>query len=219
MEPAQARSFSDLVNLTQNAGGIASYNCAFGDILGHQTSGTDYCPLANRHPAQDRDAGADRGPSLHRGRDARPISLGLKLALGVRRTRETVVDESHSVTDEHFIFKRHAFANESVTRDFASVSNPHTLLDFHEGADRDVIADFTSVEIGKGGQLDSFSKLHIRSDAPKGLVWNVHSSHGQDASATRDWNAFVAIAIPVAMPVPTSIAIDAIAMVAVSRGY
>ena len=69
-----------------------------------------------------------------------------------------------------------------------------------QGADLDVIAKFTSVQIGKGEHLDSFSKLRIGSDALKELVWNVHGSYGQDASATRDENAFVAIAIPVAMP-------------------
>lgn len=105
------------------------------------------------------------------------------------------------MTDEHFIFKGHAFANESVARDFASVANPHSLLDFHEGADLDVIADFAPVEIGKGEHLDSLAKLHIRSDALKELVWNVHSSHRQDASATRGGDTHLAIAIPVAVSI------------------
>jgi hypothetical protein len=91
-------------------------------------------PLANRHPTQDRGAGADRGSPLHCGGDARLVSLGLKLALGAGRAGEAVVDERHPVTDENLIFQRHAFANEAVARDFAPVSIPHTLLYLHERA-------------------------------------------------------------------------------------
>src|ERR1051326_3722126 len=203
MELAQSRWFSALVHLAQNAGGIASDNCAVGDVFRHYTARPDNRPLANRHATQDGGARADRGPSLHGCRYTRPVRLGLKPSLRRRRAGETVIDKRHAVADEHLIFQRHPLANEGVARDLAPVANSRALLDFHERADLDIIAYFTAVEIGKGKHFDPLAEFHIRRDTPEGLVWIVHSSQSRAVPACGRGDYFrVVVPIPSAVSLP-----------------
>ena len=85
---------------------VPRYNGTRRNIFRHHAASANRCSFANDHPAQDRGAGANGGPAFDGGGNADPVRFGLETAIGVRRARETIVDERHSMANENLIFKR-----------------------------------------------------------------------------------------------------------------
>ena len=111
--------------------------------------------------SQQRGAGSDRGAALDDRTLAIPIGLRLKLAVGAGGAGIAIVDERHTVPDEHFGFNRDALADECVTANLATAANLRSLLDFNERPDLCSIADFAAVEVDKGENLYVAAKLNV----------------------------------------------------------
>lgn len=58
-----------------------------------------------------------------------------RLPSGIGRPRKAVVDESHAVADEDFIFNRHALANKAVAGNLAPLADARAFLDFNKRPD------------------------------------------------------------------------------------
>ena len=59
----------------------------------------------------------------------------------------TIVDEHHTMADEHIVLDRDALADEAVRRNLAPAPNLSVLLNLHEGADLRVVTDATPIEV------------------------------------------------------------------------
>ena len=79
-----------------------------------------------------------------------PVRFGQHFAVR-RRARAAVVDEHHTVADEHLVLDGHALADEGVRRNFAARAHAGVLLDFYKRPDLRVIADLAAVEVYKRG--------------------------------------------------------------------
>src|SRR5271165_7361122 len=86
----------------QDPSGIAGYNCIRRYALGYDTSGAHNGVFSNGDSSQQSGSRADRGPTLNHSVLAMPIRLDLGLPSSSGRPRVAVVDESNTVTDEHF---------------------------------------------------------------------------------------------------------------------
>jgi hypothetical protein len=75
-----------------------------------------------------------------------------------------VVDESDAVADENFVFDRHAFANETVTRDFAVAADARLFLNLDEGSDGGCIANLATIEIYEVVDFDVAAQFDVRCD-------------------------------------------------------
>jgi hypothetical protein len=73
----------------------------------------------------------------------------LWLAFFGRRTREFVIDEHHTMTDEDFILNCNAFTDKRVGRDFASQPDLSADLNLNECTDSRLIADATAIKINQ----------------------------------------------------------------------
>src|SRR5688572_18089481 len=102
---------------------VANYNGVGRDVASDDAPGTDDRALADRHVAKHGGARSDRRALLDHGLFHFPVGGGLQLARGGGGARVRVVDEHHTVADEHLILDGHAFANEGVARDLAAAAD------------------------------------------------------------------------------------------------
>src|SRR5688572_18680267 len=116
------------------------------DTFGNDAACAHDGPFANRNPTEDRRARSNRSPALDHRRFTTPVDLRLQLA-SRRRSRKPVVDERHIVTNEHLVFDRDAFTNESMTAHFAAAADPGPLLHFHERPDLRLVTNLATVKI------------------------------------------------------------------------
>ena len=94
----------------EKASRIPGHNGPGRNVFCHYAAGTDGRPLANDHAAQDGGARADGGPAFDGSRNALPVRLGLRSAIGVGCARKAVVDERDSMTNENLVFDGHPLA-------------------------------------------------------------------------------------------------------------
>jgi hypothetical protein len=132
--------------LPDKAGGHSRNNSSGRHILRYYCAGTNHRLLADCDAAQDDRAAANRGASPNDGRHDLPVGFGLQPTIGTG-TGLLVVDENHSVSDEHLILNRNAFAYESVGRNLAARADDSVLLDFNEGADLGIVTDCAAIEV------------------------------------------------------------------------
>src|SRR5688572_5867660 len=116
---------------------------------------------ANQRAFTDRDAREDcraatdaRASSDNRLNNF-PVSLRLRRAIGVHRTRIDVVRKHHTMTDKTFILNRDAFTDETMRRDLTTFTDLRVLLYLNKRADLRVRADRTAVEIDQVGLKDA----------------------------------------------------------------
>ncbi len=90
---------------------IAGDCCFRSYVLRHDGAGADDCLLPDGDAAHDRGIAADACAASYTRWHNVPIPIGLQRAALSRRTWVLVVDESHGVADENFIFDLDSFAN------------------------------------------------------------------------------------------------------------
>jgi hypothetical protein len=82
--------------------------------MGQNASRPHHGILSDRYPSKDCGSGTDgRASSYHSG-DTSPIRLRLKRAFARHGAGIQIINESHSVADEGFVFYGDPFANEGV---------------------------------------------------------------------------------------------------------
>ena len=164
---------------SNNAGRIAGNRRASCHVPGHHCAGADNGPFTDRHAAKDGRAAADAGAPLHNGGHWFPIIIGLQAAFRGGRARHFIVDESHPVANEDFVFDLHGFADEGVAGDLAVTADARVFLNLDKRTHLRAVADFAAVEIDEvmdddiASQLDvgrdhtelSGHKLHAKGDA------------------------------------------------------
>src|SRR5207245_3052258 len=72
-----------------------------------------------------------------------------------------VVDEGDAVADEDVVLDRHAFTDESVTRNLAPPADLRILLDLDERPDLRFIADLAAVQVDELRELDVPPELDV----------------------------------------------------------
>src|SRR5262249_16665432 len=80
-----------------------------------------------------------------------PVRFRLQASVSIRRARELVIREHHTMTDEDLVADIDTLANESVRRDLAAHADGHVLLNLNERAYLGVVADGAAVQIYERG--------------------------------------------------------------------
>src|SRR5215469_4465234 len=150
---------------SEQSGWIAGHNGIGRHVFGHNAAGADHRIFANDDTGQHRGAGANGGASLDDSWFHFPIRFSLELSNRVGGARVGVVDESHTVTDEHAVLDPYTFTNERVAGNFAASSHAGVFLDFDEGADFCVITNLATIQVDKTGELDVVAKPDVGGNA------------------------------------------------------
>src|SRR5215472_1703497 len=155
---------------SEQSGGIAGHNGIRQHVFDHNTAGADHRIFPNDDTGQHRGARANGGASLDDGWFHFPIRLSLELSYRIGGARVGVVDESHTVTDEHAVLDPYTFANERVAGYLAASSHAGVLLDFDEGADFCVVTNLATIQVDKAGKLNVVAKPDVGSNAQEVVV-------------------------------------------------
>src|ERR1035438_7625125 len=142
--------------VTQDPGRVSSHDRVGWDIFGDNASGSNDRILTDTDIGEYGDARSDRCAPVNDGALYLPVSFRLQAAIGRRRSRIAVVDESHSMTDEDVILDHDPFTDEGVTGNLAALANRSVLLNLDKGADLGIVAYLTTVEV------DELRQPHIR---------------------------------------------------------
>jgi hypothetical protein len=134
----------------------------------HNRARADHGTCTDPHAPEDHGARAEARAVLHRRAQHRPVGFGLQPAS--RRGRgPLVVDEDHTVADEHTVADRDAIADERMALDLAARTDDRTALNLDEGADSRLLADAAAIQVGKRVNEDLRPEVHIVDQA----VWRV----------------------------------------------
>ena len=117
---------------------------------------TNHRALADGYASKNDRAAADRGASLHAGRNDLPICFGLQSAVG-GGSRVQIIDEHDPVPDENVILDGYTLTDERVRGNLAATSDEGVLLNLNERSDFCIVAKRTAVEIDQIGLEDSDS--------------------------------------------------------------
>jgi len=120
--------------------------------------------FADRDAAQDRRIATDARPRFHNCRDHFPVGIALQRAALGRRARILVVDKNDAMANENFVFDGHAFADETVTRDFAVAADARAFLNLNERADARSVADLAAVKIYEVMNFDIAPEFDVGRD-------------------------------------------------------
>src|SRR5205823_600742 len=100
----------------------------------------------------------------------RPIGIALGSALFGCCTRESVVDEKNTVTDENLVFDLDAAADERVTGDLARSADRRSALDFDERPHACVVANTAAVEVRERPNAHVVAKFHVGDEPMRGFI-------------------------------------------------
>src|SRR5438876_11606772 len=143
---------------------VADDNGAGRDILCYDCAGADHRAFANHHTAKNCGAAADTRPPLYDGGNHRPVTRGLPGSISIGGAGNLVVNKSDAVSNEDFVFDRHTFADETMTRDFAVAPDTCPLLDLDECSNAGAVADFAAVKIYKMMDDHIAPEFYVRRD-------------------------------------------------------
>src|SRR5690242_17210192 len=130
-------------------------------VMCHQRTVSDRCSVSDFYSAHDDRATAERGTTANDRFFELPVAFGLRLSVGIRRPRGAVVDEDDSVADEHFIFDRHALADECMAGNFAAGADSGPPLNFNECPYTGIVSHFTSVQVDEGAHPHTCPQVHV----------------------------------------------------------
>src|SRR5262249_61635518 len=116
-----------------------------GYVAGDDRSGADERALAHRQSREDGGVAADRYTRFDHGSNDPPVSVRLERSVLGDGARIGIVDEHHTVADEHAVLDGHSFADERVARYLAIGSYGGAFLNLDEAADLRPTADATAV--------------------------------------------------------------------------
>lgn len=135
-----------------------------GHVARDDRARADNCTLADAHAAQDGRVAADAGAALYNGSDYLPVSLSLERAGGCSRARILVINKHDPVPDKDLVFNGHAFANETVRRDFTMAAHTRALLNLNERSDAGSVANLAAVQIYEVINFDILPEFYVGRD-------------------------------------------------------
>jgi hypothetical protein len=146
------------------AGWIAGDNRAGGNVVDNQGACAHEGTRADFNSAHYDCAAANRRTFPDDSILQLPVAFLLRSPVGDGRTRITIIDEDHAVTDEYLVLYGHSGADEGVTRYFAALADGGITLDFDEGAKTAIVTNHTAVQIDEGRQSHPFAEPNVISD-------------------------------------------------------
>src|SRR2546429_652397 len=152
-------------------GGVSDDRRSGRHVFGNNRAGADHCAFANRHAAKNCGAAADTRVPLYDGGNHQPVTRGLPGSISIGGAWNLVINKSDAVSNEDFVFDRHTFADETMTRDFAVAPDTCPLLDFDECSNAGAVADFAAVKIYKMIDDHIAPEFYVRRDNTE-LSWH-----------------------------------------------
>src|SRR5204863_2879452 len=147
-----------------NPRGVARHDAARGHILGDDAASPDDGSLANLDATQNRGARANRRSFPHDRRHDVPVVPGLQFPPLVHRSRISIVDERHAMSDKHLILDLDPFADEGVAGNFHPAPHRGAALNLDKRAYFRLVPDLAAVEVDELENLDVAAKLDVIRD-------------------------------------------------------
>jgi hypothetical protein len=154
----QSASFADLETKLQRAKKsrrIADIDARCCNVLGNDSSGPDYDPVANID-GENGYIRADTDIIADPGRTPKILS-----SLGGAARRKEIVDEHGAMGDETIVPDRHELADECVGLHSAPIANDDAALDFDKGPNEAIVSNFAAVEVYRFGDCYSAAESNI----------------------------------------------------------
>jgi hypothetical protein len=135
----------------------------------HHRPRADHGTGTDPHAPEDHGARAKARAVLDRRAQHRPVGFGLQPACRGGRG-PLVVDEDHTMADEHTLTDRDAVADERMALDLAARTDDRTALNLDEGADSRLLADAAAIQVGESVNEDVRPEVHIADQAVRRVV-------------------------------------------------